>query len=167
MRETDRNGNGTVRGVCSGRAGRRDGRVGTEQSKFPETSTGSDRRRCLHDSDGSKTLNTIFTVLGSSRGRTTRRILSRTWEPGGGWCQQEVETTDTELKTSLPREQHMASGQKRRWESGARQFLAMTALELGTHLACGWSRIRQPWDVMPMCLWPFRHLEDGPLNSAL
>ena len=64
VQETDGNGNGTVRGVCSGRAGRRDGRVGTEQSKFPETSTGSDRRRCLHDSDGSKTLNTIFADFG-------------------------------------------------------------------------------------------------------
>ena len=79
-------------GVCSGRAGRRDGRVGTEQSKFPETSTGSDRRRCLHDSDGSKTLITIFAVLGSPRTRTTRRILSRTWELGGGMSRQEVAT---------------------------------------------------------------------------
>ena len=150
VRDTDRNGNRTVRGVCSGRAGRRDGRVGTEQSKFPETSTGSDRRRCLHDSDGSKTLNSIFAVLGSSRGRTTRRFLSRTWEPGGGWCQQEVETSNPELKDKLPREQPMASGPKRRWESGARQFLAMTALELGTHFACGWSRIRQHWDVIEL-----------------
>ena len=55
VRETDRNGNGAVRGVCSGCAGRRDGRVGTEQSEFPETPTGSDGRGHLHDSDGSKT----------------------------------------------------------------------------------------------------------------
>ena len=72
VRETDRNGNGAVRGVCSGRAGRRDGRVGTEQSEFPETQTGFDGKGHLHDSDGSKSLKTILAVLGSSRGRTTR-----------------------------------------------------------------------------------------------
>ena len=45
----------------------------------------------------------------------------------------------------------MASGQKRRWESGTRQFGAMTALQLGRHLAYGgWSRIRQPWDVIEL-----------------
>ena len=46
----------------------------------------------------------------------------------------------------------MASGQKRRWESGARQFLAMAALQLGTHLAYdgGWNRIPQPWDVIEL-----------------
>ena len=64
VRETDRNGN-----VCSGRAGRRDGRVGTEQSEFPETPTGSDGRGHLHDSDGSKTLKTICAVF---------------WDLGGG-----------------------------------------------------------------------------------
>ena len=62
VRETDRNGNGTVRGLCSGRASRRDCRVGTEQSEFPETPTGSDGKGHLHDSDGSKTLKTIFAV---------------------------------------------------------------------------------------------------------
>ena len=47
----------------------------------------------------------------------------------------------------------MASGQKRRWESGACQFLAVAALHLGTHLAYdgGWNRIPQPWDVMELC----------------
>ena len=62
--------------------------------------------------------------------------------------QQEVDTVDTELKDKLPREQPMASGQKLRFESGARQFLAMAALQLGTHLAYdgGWNRIPQPFD---------------------
>ena len=91
------------------------------RDEFLETPTG-DGRRCLRDSDGSKTLNTVLAVLGSSRGRTTRRILSRTWEPGGGWPWQGVEANDSELKYKLPREQPMTSGQKRRWESGARHF---------------------------------------------
>ena len=57
-----------------------------------------------------------------------------------------------ERQDKLPREQHMASGQKRRWESCARQFWAMTALQLGTHPAYdgGWSRFRQPWDVIEL-----------------
>ena len=111
-------------------------RIGTEQHEFLETPIGFDGRGHLHDSDGSKTVKTILAVLESSRGRTTRRILSRTWEPGGGWLQQD----------KLLREQPMASGQKRRWGSGARQFLAMAALQLGTHLAYdgGWNRIQQP-----------------------
>ena len=127
-------------------------RIGTEQNEFPETPTGFEGRGHLHDSDGSKTLKTIFAVLGPSRGRTTRRILSRTWEPEEGWPQQEVDTVDTEKKDKLPREQPMASGQKRRWESGARQFLARAALQLGTTLAYdgGWHRIQQPWDVIEL-----------------
>ena len=46
----------------------------------------------------------------------------------------------------------MASGHERRWESGARQFLAMAALQLGRHLAYdgGWNRIPQPWDVIEL-----------------
>ena len=67
VRETDRHGNGATRSVRSGRAGRRDSRIGTEQSEFPETPTGSDGRGHLHDSDGSKTLKTICLLLGSSR----------------------------------------------------------------------------------------------------
>ena len=51
------------------------------------------------------------------------------------WPQQGVEISNPELKDKFSREQPMASGQKRRWESGARQFLAMTALQLRTHLA--------------------------------
>ena len=39
-----------------GRARRCDDRVGTEQSEFSETPTGSDGRRHLQDSNGSKTL---------------------------------------------------------------------------------------------------------------
>ena len=60
------------------------------------------------------------------------------------WAQQEVDTIDTELGDELPREQPMASGQKRRWESG------VTALQLGTRLTHdgGWNRIPQPWDVI-------------------
>ena len=106
MRETDRN------------------RIGTEQSGFQGKPIAFDERGHLHDSGGSKTLKTVLTVLGSSKGTTTRRILSRTWEPRGGWPQQEVDTVDTELKDKLPREQPIAPGQKRRWEGGARQFLA-------------------------------------------
>ena len=49
MRETDRN------------------RIGTEQNEFLETPIGFDGRENLHDSDGSKTLKTIFAVLGPSR----------------------------------------------------------------------------------------------------
>ena len=60
----------------------------------------------------------------------TRRVLSGTWEPGGGWCQQEVETSNPELKDKLPRKQPMASGQKRRWESGARQFFGNDGLAI-------------------------------------
>ena len=71
----ERNRNGAARSMCGGRA---DG----------------DGRRCLHDSDGSKTWNTVLAFLGSSRGRTTRQILSRMWEPGGGWRQQGVETSN-------------------------------------------------------------------------
>ena len=149
--ETDRNRNGAAWSMCGGRADHHDDRISPEQGEFPETPTG-DGRRCLHDSNGSKTMTTILAVLGSSRGRTTRRILSRTWEPGGGWLQQGVETSNPEVKDKLPRQQPMASGQKRRWESGARQYWAMTALQLGTHLACdgGWSQIRQPWDVIEL-----------------
>ena len=66
VRETERNGNGAVRCVCVVPVGR-DGPVGTEQSEFPETLTGSDGRGHLLDSDGSKTLTTIFAVLGSWR----------------------------------------------------------------------------------------------------
>ena len=46
----------------------------------------------------------------------------------------------------------MASGQKRQWESGARQFLAKAALQLGTHLAHdgGWNRIPLLWDVIEL-----------------
>ena len=121
VRETDRTRDGAVRGMCGGRADQHGGRVSPEQDEFLETPTG-DGRRCLRDSDGSKTLNTVLAVLGSSRGRTTRRNLSRTWEPGGGWPWQGVEVNDSELKYKLPRKQPMTSGQKRRWESGARHF---------------------------------------------
>ena len=41
--------------------------IGTEQNEFAETPTGFDGRGHLHDSDGSKTLKTLFAVLGSSR----------------------------------------------------------------------------------------------------
>ena len=85
MRETEQRGNGAIRDVRSERADRRESRVRTEQSEFRETPTGSDGRGHLQDSDGSKTLKTILAVLGSSRRRTTRRILSRTLEPGLGW----------------------------------------------------------------------------------
>ena len=83
MRETERN------------------RIGTEQSEFQGTPIAFDERGHLHDSDGSKTLKTILIVLGSSKGRTTRRIQSLTWEPRGGWPQQEVDTVDTESKDKL------------------------------------------------------------------
>ena len=112
-----------------------------------------------------KDVEEILTVLGSSKGRTTRRILSRTWEPGGGWPQQEADTVDTELKDKLPREQPMASGQKRRWESGARHLLAMTALHLGIRQAYdgSWNRIQQHWDVIELFpTWQFRQLGDEP-----
>ena len=57
----------------------------------------------------------------------------------------------------------MASRHKRRWESGVRQFLAMTALQLVTHLAGGggWSRIQQPWDVIEL------FLDDAPVSLAI
>ena len=58
---------GAARSMC---IAEHDDRIGTEQSEFLETSTGS---------DGSKTLNTIWAVWGSSRRRTTRRIVSRWW----------------------------------------------------------------------------------------
>ena len=155
MRETDRNRNFAARSTCGGRGDHHDNRISpeqgvdsrpaasmrekdrhqasTEQNEFPETPIGFDGRGHLQDSDGSKALNTVLAVLGSSRGRVTRRILSQTWEPGGGgWPQQGVETNDFELKDKLPREQPMTSGQKRRWKSGARQSSAMTALQLGT-----------------------------------
>ena len=104
VRERDRNG--AVRGVCSGRASRRDGRVSTEQSEFQETPTG-EGRRYLHDSDGSKAESCL------ERGNQEEDGLSK-----------RSKQIDTELKDKLPREQPMAPGQKRRWESGARQFLA-------------------------------------------
>ena len=52
----------------------------------------------------------------------------------------------------LPSELPMASVQKRRWESGARQFWAIAALQLETHLAYDgdWNRIPQPWDVIEL-----------------
>ena len=116
VRETDRNTNGAARSMCGGRADHHDDQISSEQGEFPETPTG-DGRRCLHHSDGSKTLTTVLVVLGSSRRRSTGRILSRMWEPGGGWPQQGVETSNPEVRDKLPREQSMASGQKRRWES--------------------------------------------------
>ena len=70
---------GAARSMRNGRADEHDDRISTEHSEFQETSIGSDGRGHLHDSDGSKMLNTILTVLGSSRGRTTRRILSGWW----------------------------------------------------------------------------------------
>ena len=96
-------------------------------------------------------------------GKTTLRILSRTWEPEGGRPQQEVDTADTEMKDKLPRVQPMAFGQKRRWESGARQFLAMAALQLETHLPYDgvWNRIPQPWDVTEL------FLTDAHVSSAV
>ena len=69
--------------------------ISTEQIEFQETPIAFDHRGHFHDSDGSKTLKTILTVSGSSKGRTTPRILSRSWEPGGGWPQQEADTVDT------------------------------------------------------------------------
>ena len=71
--------NGAARSMCSGRADQHDDRLSTEHGEFPETPTG-DGRRCLHDLDGSKTLTSVLGVLGSSRGRTSRQILSRTWD---------------------------------------------------------------------------------------
>ena len=101
--------------------------------------------------------------------------VSRKWEPGGRWAQEEVETIDTELKDKLPREQPVASGQKRRWETVSSQFLAMMALQLGTHMAKdgGWSRIQQPADMIELfskdapVSWQFRQLEDGPLSLMM
>ena len=124
----------------------------TKPDEFPRMLTQSNGTGDLHDFDGSKTLKTILAVLGSSRGKTIRRILSRTWEPGGRWPKQDVEATDTKRRDNLPQEQPMASGQKRRWEGGARHFLAMTTVQLGTHLAYdgGSGRIRQPWDVIEL-----------------
>ena len=140
LRERARDWNGAARSMCGGRGDHHDDRI--SPGEFPETSTG-DGRRCSHDSDGSMTLTTVLAVLESSRGRTTRRILSPTWEPGGGWPQQGVETSNPEEKDKLPREQPMASGQKRRWESGPAIFFAVMALQLGTHVAYegGWSRM--------------------------
>ena len=152
MLETDRIGNGAVRGVCSGRAGRRDGRVGTEQNESPETPTGSDGRGHLHDSDGPKTLKTILAIFGSSMGKNdppdpvsnvgTRRGMA----PARG-------------RNNRHRIERQASSRtahgvwtKATGESGARQFWAMAALLLGTHLAYdgGWNRIPQPWDVVEL-----------------
>ena len=53
----------------------------TGRHSVPETPTGSDGLQ------RSKTLETIFAALGSSRRRTPRRILSRTWEFEGRWPQ--------------------------------------------------------------------------------
>ena len=50
--------------MCNGRADEHVDRISTEQSEFPETSTGSDGRGHLHVSDGSKMLNSILTVFG-------------------------------------------------------------------------------------------------------
>ena len=48
-----------------------DATVGSAQNtvKFPETLTGFDGRGYLHDSDGSKTLKTIFAVFGVLEGK--------------------------------------------------------------------------------------------------
>ena len=70
---------GAAQSMCNERADEHDDRISTKQSEFPETSTGSDGRGHFHDSDGSKMLNTILTVWGSSRKRTIRRILSCWW----------------------------------------------------------------------------------------
>ena len=105
----------------------------------------------------------IWAAVGSSRGSTIRRIVSRTWEPGGWWPQQEVETINTESKDELLQEQPMSSRKERQWKSGARQFLAMTVLQLGTHLAYdgGWGRIQKPWDVIEL------FSTDAPVSPAV
>ena len=117
-------------------------RIGTEQSETPI------------GSDGSETLKTIFAVWGSSRGSAT-----------------EVDSVDIELKDKLFREQPMAAGQKRPWESGARHFLAMAALQLKIHLACdgGWNQISQPWDVIEHSSAGGRATQpcDGGLDNSL
>ena len=70
--ERQSNMEASIRGGGSRYASRSDSRVGTEQSQFLETLTGSDSREHLHDSSGSKMLTTILAVLESSRERTTR-----------------------------------------------------------------------------------------------
>ena len=77
VRETDRHGNGAARGVCSGRAGRRDDRVGTEQSEFPQTPTGFDGKGPLHDSDPEATplSSTGYVAGGPALERTARGPL--------------------------------------------------------------------------------------------
>ena len=60
------------------------------------------------------------------------------------------------------RTERQVSPRTARWESGARQFLAMAALLLETHLAYegGWSPIQQPWDVI-------EQLGDGSLSLVM
>ena len=139
-------------GACRIRASRPDNQVGTEQSRFTESKTEPDERGDLHDSNGTESRTTIWAVFGSSRVRTTRRVLFRTWEPGGGMPRQEVGTNCTELKEKFPREQPVAAGQQRRRQRCACQFVAVMALHLGTHLAQdgGWRQIKQLCDVIEL-----------------
>ena len=68
VRETDRNENGAVRGVCSGRADRRDGRVGTKRSGSFWILEGKNDESCLErgNQEGD-----------SARGRNNRHRIER------------------------------------------------------------------------------------------
>ena len=100
--------------------------VGSAQSRV-----NSRRRRLAPTEEGIFMTPTGRRHFGSFGILEARGILSRKWEPGGGWPQQEVETIDTELKDKFPRKQPMASGQKRRWESGARHFFGNDGFAIG------------------------------------
>ena len=79
------------------------------------------KRNIFMTPTGSKDVETQFWQLWDPReeARPAESFLSRTWEPGGGMASARGRIQRRGIrKTSFSREQPMASGQKRRWESG-------------------------------------------------
>ena len=106
----------------------------------------------------------MLAVLGSSR--PAESCLERGNQEGDALSER-----STELKDKFSRKQPTASGQKRRWESGARHFFGNDGFAIGD-----WWRLDSNPTTLgrdrtfldrPLCLWQFRQLEDGPLSLMM